>query len=208
MKNLVKVLGSAVLSGLLMFTGSLGWSDSVYFNPVIHNGKDAKYQFGNVYTCSNPAGTSVTTQAGLSATTPALTLHNVSTSTVVLEILDVGIDMTAAPAAAAGFMLALSTNVSAGSNVAAPTYGITQNVFTNTLSTGTAMCYRIVTLPGAPFAIRYLGGTTGAAAISGLQLLDPTGGKVMVAPGTAISIQSTSAAAIISHITYEEIPFP
>lgn len=185
-------------------------ADLDYFNPSgVHNGKDAKYQFGNVYTCSDPAGTPVTTQAGLSKTTPALVLHNVSTSTVVLGILDIGIDVTASPGAAAGFMLAVSSVVSAGpNNITAMTYGVQQNAFTGVVSTGTAMCYSISTLPYTPYAVRYLGGTTGASAIGGVRLVDPTQDRVLVSPGTAVSIQATSAAAIIAHITYEEIPFP
>src|SRR3990167_2117669 len=70
----------------------------------------AKYEHsvseGNVFTGANLLGTPVTTQAGLSATTPALTLYNPVGSGVNLVLLTVTVDITTSPAAAAGLMLA------------------------------------------------------------------------------------------------------
>lgn len=160
---------------------------------------------GNLFYCANPAGTSVTTQAGLSATAPALTLYNPVNSGKNLVILETSVLPTAAPAAAAGFMIAASS-ASANTQPTATTAGTLQNANLGVLNAGVGQCYRVATLGGAPIAVRYIGGTTGAAAIGGIQLIDNTDGKVVVAPGTAVSIQATSAAAIVAHFLYEEVP--
>lgn len=155
---------------------------------------------GSFY-CADLAGTSVTTQAGLSATTPALTIYNPST-TKNLVLLDVGLDMTASPAAAAGFMLAYSTGAPTSTTGAA----VTPALIGKSTTTALGQCYRIATLPNAPVAFRYLGGTTGAAAIGGVSLTDMTQGKVVIPPGYNVSIQATSAAVIIAHFLWMEQP--
>jgi hypothetical protein len=180
---------------------SLAWAG---FN--VTGGPDYSRDAGSSFTCSNLAGTSVTTQAGLSIATPALTLWNPVNSQKNLVLLDVGIDVTASPAAAAGFMLAY--NVTPSSGPAATTLAtVTTNLVgksTGTLSGATGQCYRVATLPATPLALRYLGGTTGASGIGGVVLTDQTNGKVVVPPGGLISLQSTSAAAIIAHFTWRE----
>lgn len=170
----------------------------------------AKYQEqvvrGNTFYCANPAGTSVTTQAGLSLTTPALVLYNPINSGKNLVLLEASVEPTAAPAAAAGFMIAVSSAGAAGGPTVT-TAGTIQNALLGAGSAvGVAQCYRVSTLTGAPVAVRYIGGTTGAAAIGGAVFNDPTDGKIIVSPGTSISIQATSAAAIIAHFLYEEVP--
>lgn len=165
--------------------------------------QEAVYR-GNVFIGANLGGTSVTTQAGLSATTPALTLYNPIGSGKLGVLLEVTVDITAAPAAAAGLMLAANAP-----NVAAPTVttaATQQNARLDSLAQPTLSAYRIATLPAAPLAIRFIGGTTGAAAIGGVQLIDHVDGAVIVGPGVALSIQATSAAAIIASFTWEEIP--
>lgn len=166
---------------------------------------------GNSFYCANLAGTAVTTQAGLSATTPALTLYNPANSGKNLVLTETGLDVTAAPAAAAGFMIAVSSAIalsggSANGAITLATVATVLNANTASQTQSSGQCYRVATLPFAPVAMRYIGGTTGAAAISGVVLTDPTDGKIVVGPGTAISIQSTSAAAIIAHFLWEEVP--
>lgn len=160
---------------------------------------------GNAYYCADLGGTSVTTQAGLSAVTPALALYNPINSGKNLVLIETGIDITAAPAAAAGFIIAVSSAGTAG-GPQVTTAGTMQNALLGSLNASVGQCYRVATLTGAPIAVRYIGGTTGAAAISGYSLIDNTDGKIIVSPGTAISIQTTSAAAIIAHFLFEEIP--
>jgi hypothetical protein len=160
------------------------------------------------YYCNDLAGTAVTTAAGLSPLNPALTLYNPYGSGKNLVLLDVGIDITAAPAAAAQFMLAYSTAAGAPTTTtpAQTTSAYINVTSTNPVTASTGLCYRAATIPSVPIAFRYLGGTTGAAAISGVVMTDLTQGKVVVPPGGTISIQSTSAAAIIAHLLWREDP--
>lgn len=159
---------------------------------------------GNLYIGSNLGGTPVTTQAGLSATTPALALYNPVGSGVNLSLLVVTIDITTSPAAAAGFMLAYNLK-----GAAAPTATTLANVTSSVLDNGklpTGQCYRISTLAAAPLALRFIGGTTGAAAIGGVPLIDKVDGEIIIPPGVCLSVQATSAAACLCSFTWEEIP--
>ncbi len=158
---------------------------------------------GNVYIGANLGGTPVTTQAGLSATTPALTLHNPVGSGVYLSLLTVTVDITTSPAAAAGLMLAYNLK-----SAAAPTATTLAQVTNALIDNGKlpiGQCYRISTLAAAPLAFRYIGGSTGANAISGIQLIDNIDGEVIILPGVVVSIQGTSAAAILASFSWEEI---
>lgn len=158
---------------------------------------------GEVYIGANLGGTPVTTQAGLSATTPALTLYNPVGSGVYLVLQTVTVDITTAPAAAAGFMLAFNAaNATAPSSTTAAT--VTNAIIGSTYSPA-GQCYRIATLAAAPLAFRFIGGTTGAAAIGGVQLIDHVDGEVVIPPGVAISVQATSAAACLCSFTWEEV---
>lgn len=156
-----------------------------------------------VYIGANPAGTAVTTQVGLSATTPALTLYNPANSGTLLVILTCTINFTASPAAAAGLILAINAP-----SAAAPTSTTTatiQNAYTSNSNSGIGQCYRIATLAAAPLAIRYIGGTVGASSTGTSQLIDNINGGIIIGPGVALSIQSTSTASIIASFTWEEV---
>lgn len=159
---------------------------------------------GNVYSGSNPAGTAVTTQAGLSATTPALTLYNPIGSQKLLVMWSCNVIITASPAAACGLMLAANSPAAAAPT--SVTAGVVQNALLHSTQTGVGLCYRVATLAAAPVAVRYMGGVTGASAIGGVVLQDFIDGQLVVGPGVALSIQATSAAAIIAQFIWEEIP--
>lgn len=159
---------------------------------------------GDVYIGANLGGTPVTTQAGLSATTPALTLYNPVGSGINLILISITIDITTSPAAAAGLMLAY--NLASAAAPTATTLANVTNALIGTSKLPTAQCYRIATLAAAPLAFRFIGGTTGAAAIGGFRIVDNIEGEIVVGPGVAISIQSTSAAAILASFTWEEEP--
>ena len=167
----------------------------------------AKYETSvleeNVFTGANLLGTPVTTQAGLSATTPALTLYNPVGSGVDLVLLTVTTDITTAPAAAAGLCLAYNLK-NATPPATTTAANVTSNIIGNTASPQ-GQCYRIATLAAAPLAFRFLGGTTGAAAISGVQLIDHIDGEYIIPEGVAISIQGSSAAAIVASFSWKEI---
>src|SRR3990167_7493306 len=145
---------------------------------------------GSVYIGANLGGTPVTTQAGLSATTPALTLYNPVGSGVNLILMSVTVDITTSPAAAAGLMLAY--NLASAAAPATTTLANVTNALIGTSKQPAGQCYRIATLATAPLACRFIGGTTGAAAISGVQLVDRVEGEIIIGPGVAVSIQSTS----------------
>lgn len=159
---------------------------------------------GNVYIGSNLGGTPVTTQAGLSATTPALALHNPVGSGVNLVLLEVTVDITTSPAGAAGFMIAYNLK-----GAAAPTAVTLANVTNGLLDNGKlpiGQCYRISTLAAAPLALRFIGGTTGASGIGAVQMIDKVNGGIVLPPGVVLSVQATSAAACLCSFTWEELP--
>lgn len=169
---------------------------------------------GNVWIGSNASGTPVTTQAGVSATTPALVLYNPINSPVNLVLWEFGCVFTAAPAAAAAVMLAYNMPSKTGAPLAPITTTLasitnamigwnTQAV--NLSNGGWGQCYAISTLSAAPVAFRYCFGTTGAAAISGMTGIDHIDGAVIVPPGVAISVQASSAAAVLCHFMWEEL---
>jgi hypothetical protein len=180
----------------------------VHADGWLNGGPDYSNQAPSEFYCADLAGTPVTTQAGLSATTPALTIYNPYNSGVNLTLLEVGTDVTSSPAAAAGFSLAYSTGAPPSSTTSATI--IPANFGGLLVSTSTTInqgkCYRIATLANAPVAFRYLGGTTGASAISGFVPTDPTWGKVVIPPGIAVSFQSTSAAAVVVDFLWREDP--
>src|SRR3990167_461164 len=167
----------------------------------------AKYEHsvseGNVFTGANLLGTPVTTQAGLSATTPALTLYNPVGSGVNLVLLTVTVDITTSPAAASGLCLAYNLkNATPPATTTAAT--VVSNIIGNTAAPQ-GQCYRIATLAAAPVAFRFLGGTTGALAISAVQLIDHIDGEIIIPEGVAISIQTSSATALVASVSWKEI---
>jgi hypothetical protein len=176
------------------------------------SGSGADYSQGanSEYYCAS-TGT-ITTQAGSSATTPAWSLTNPYGSGKNLVILDVGINVNASPAAAAQFFLAFSSAVIPSTTTISTNNGFVTSglIGSPVYSTGTAsgICLIYSTLGNAnkPTAFRYVGGTTGASAISGVVLTDQTQGKVVVPPGVTVSLQSTSAASITSHVLEREDP--
>jgi hypothetical protein len=159
---------------------------------------------GNCYYGANLLGTPVTTQAGLSATTPALTLYNPQGSNVNLVLYGVHIAVTSSPAGATAFCLAANANTAAApsSTTSATLYNALQPGGT---VQGKGQCYRIATLAAAPVAFRMLGCVTGASSISPVNLDFDLAGSVVLQPGCCVSIQATAAAAIVAHMFWEEV---
>lgn len=156
-----------------------------------------------VFTGSNALGTAVTTQAGLSATTPALTLYNPTASTVNLVLMSINIAFTAAPAAATTLALAWNVNTAAApSSTTAAT--VTSNLV-GTTSAPIGQCYRVATLAAAPVAFVYLGGILAASSTGLVKVERYFDGEFIITPGTAISVQTTTAAAVLCSLTWKEI---
>ena len=155
----------------------------------------AKYQElalgGNVFSIANQTG--VTTQAGLSATTPVLTLYNPAGSGVNGVLLYAGCTNLVAFPAAAAIWLAANTNV-----VAAAVTGTATTAHRNMFLGGAAPTLQpllAATLPAAPVAIASLGvGLTGAiTTIPQIQTLERWfDGSIIIPPGTAISFQTST----------------
>jgi hypothetical protein len=159
---------------------------------------------GGVFIGADLAGTPVTTQAGLSATTPALSLHNPITSTVNVFLLAVGISVAAAPAAASQFIIA--RNLAAAAAPTLTTLADVTPALCGALTAPVAQCARVATLAAAPLGMLNLGGTTGAAAISGVALWFDLGGIVGAAPGVCLSFQTIGAASVCVTFIWAELP--
>lgn len=165
---------------------------------------------GKAFIVANQAG--VTSQAGLSATTPVLTLYNPAGSGVTGKLWYAAAHFEVAFAAAASVWLAAGTNT-----VAAAVTGTLTTAHRNLKLGGTnAQGNKVVpllaaTLPAAPVAIDLLGvGLTGA--ITTVPALPPMSkwyaGMVRIEPGCNISIQTSTASGassmLCSYIWTEE----
>jgi hypothetical protein len=163
---------------------------------------------GNVFAVANQTG--FTSQAGLSATTPGLTLFNPKGSGVNGVLLYAGVIQTVAFAAASTIMLAANVNIAAADVTG--TEATPRNTLLGNNKKSAIQAYTAATLPAAPVAIAHLGsGLTGAittvpaqAAIG--RLFD---GAIILAPGSAISIQTSTASGasgLFAEYVFEEVP--
>ena len=163
---------------------------------------------GNVYGVANQAG--VTSQAGLSATTPVLTLYNPAGSGKNLVVWYAGAVFTVAFATAGAIFVAVGTDTVA----AAVTGTLTtahRNLKLGLTSSPTARTFLAATLPAAPVAVALLGvGLTGAITVT---LADrPIGrwfdGSLILIPGTNMSLQTgvaSGASGMFCEYIFEEI---
>lgn len=177
---------------------------------LAHDDLAAAVERGRCFIVANQVG--VTSQAGLSATTPVLTLYNPLGSGVRGRLWMAKAQFEVAFAAAASVWLAAGTNT-----VAAAVTGTLTTAHRNLKLAGTnAQGNKIVpllaaTLPAAPVAIDLLGvGLTGAITTAPTQLamVQWYYGAVLMEPGTNLSIQTSTAsgasATLCSYI-WEEI---
>lgn len=152
---------------------------------------------GRVFVVANQSG--VTSQAGLSATTPVLTLYNPPGSGVTGRLWYACADMLVANAAAATVLLAAGTNTVAANTTGTLTTAHRCGKFGGI--TPASQGNRIVallaaTLPAAPVAIDVLGaGLTGAiTTVPSIPALSKCYyGALLIQPGTNISIQTSTA---------------
>ncbi len=167
--------------------------DAAYFNaPVCARFQEAVLQ-GNCFGAANQTG--VTTQAGLSATEPVLTLFNPAGSGKYGVLWYAGATFEVAFAAGAAVFLAVNTNVVAAA-VTGTALAQARNLLLGSSRTPTLQALTAATLPAAPVAIAQLGvGLTGEiTTVPTGQMLDQWfDGSVILLPGTAISIQTRTA---------------
>lgn len=161
-----------------------GWATSDAFREAVESGR--------CFAVCNQAG--VTSQAGLSATTPVLTLYNPAGSGKNGILHFAGATFAVAFAAASGVLVAVGSNV----NAAAVTGTLTTAHRNLKLGGGepTLRPMLAATLPAAPVGICLLGmGLTGA--ITTVPHVQTMGrwfdGGIVITPGTNLSIQTTTA---------------
>ena len=154
---------------------------------------------GNVFLAANQTG--VTTQAGLSATTPALTLFNPKGNGKNLVLLFAGCVETVANAAASIVWLGININTAAAAVTGtAVTNSSAAAIVTSALlgnnSLPSASVFTAATLPAAPVAVATLG-TMYTGAITTIPYQATLGrwfdGSIIVTPGAAVSFQTSTA---------------
>lgn len=163
---------------------------------------------GNSYTCANLGGTAVTTQAGLSLTTPALMLYNPVGSGINMVVNTWTVNVTTGVAVPVQFMLAITSNT-----IVAPTLTTAATITKNVIGQAgnpNGGCYRVSTLPVAPVAVRYIGTVSGLASVVGTSanqvlLKDDIGGELVLAPGASLSLQTSAAASVVASASWEEV---
>lgn len=171
-----------------------------YFQEAVRN--------GSVFAVANQSG--VTSQAGLSATTPVLTLANPVGSGVNCVLWYASATFSVAFAAAAAVFTAVGTNLAA-----AAVTGTLTTAHRNLLLGGGQPAVTpllAATLPAAPVAIDILGmGLTGAiTTIPQLQCLERWyNGAIILQPGANLSIQTSTASGasgMFCSYIWEEVP--
>lgn len=181
--------GSLVLGG-----------DGGYFQEAVRN--------GHVFSVCNQAG--VTSQAGLSATTPVLTLANPVGSGINCVIWYAGATFTVAFATAGAVFAAVGTNLAA-----AAVTGTQTTAHRNMLLGGgqpSVVPLLAATLPAAPVAVSLLGaGLTGAITTTPtLQTLERWfNGAIILQPGSNFSLQTgvaSGASGMFCEYIWEEVP--
>ena len=163
---------------------------------------------GNTYAVANQTG--VTSQAGLSATTPVLTLYNPSDSGVNLAVWFTGCVMEVANAAAASIFVAAGTDTAAAAVTGTATTAH-RNLLLGASNNPRAKAFLAATLPAAPVAVGLIGvGLTGA--ITTVPGLPEYGrwfnGALVLKPNTNLSIQTSTASGasgLLCEYIWEEI---
>lgn len=148
---------------------------------------------GRCFCVASQAG--VTSQAGLSATTPVLTLYNPAGSGTNLILWHAAAQFEVAFVAAASVWLAAGTNTVAAA-VTGTLTAAHRNLKLGLSQSPVARTFTVATLPAAPVAIDLLGvGLTGA--ITTAAALAPLAkwynGSVILTPGTNLTIQTSTA---------------
>jgi hypothetical protein len=163
---------------------------------------------GRVFAVCNQAG--VTSQAGLSATTPVLTLANPSGSGVNLVLWYAGAVCIVSAATAGAIFLAVGSNLTA----AAVTGTLTTAHRNLKLGGGqpTVVPLLAATLPAAPVGVSILGALL-TGAITTITHQEPQArwfnGSIIVPPGANVSIQTgvaSGASGLLCEFIWEEVP--
>ncbi len=160
---------------------------------------------GNVYMVANQ--TTVTTQAGLSVTTPALTIANRVTSKKVVKIWYAGCASLVSATAAAEVWAALGGYDATAVTETTPATIRNAKTGDNGDAPGIATL-AVATLPTAPVAVAQLGAQSSAAitvAITGFAVGRWFNGSLWVPPGFNFSIQTSTASTLFCDYIFEVV---
>ena len=161
---------------------------------------------GFVYLACNQ--TTVTTQAGLSATTPALTIANRNGSKKIVKIWYAGAGGLVAAAAGAIYWACLGGY--SATAVTETTAATVRNSKTGDAGAPNGVAVlAVATLPAAPVAIAVLGGRGGAAAITTAPWFAPQArwfdGALWIREGYNFTIQTSTADTIFCDYIFEVV---
>ena len=165
---------------------------------------------GKLFTIANQAG--VTSQAGLSATTPVLTLYNPAGSGINAALVYAGATFNVAFATASAIYLAANTTLTAAAVTGTNCTGMRNCKLGGAAPALTPLL--AATLPAAPVAIDLLGvGLTGAiTTVPYLQTVEKWyNGLIILQPGSAVTIQTgvaSGASGMWCSFIWEEITIP
>lgn len=195
MKKIIVLLASLSLAPAVSWGWSFGSGGSV----------DYSRDIGSSFYCTS-TGT-VATQAGVSLSSPTISLYNPTNSGKYLTVLEISPVFIVSPAAAASFELAFNVAPSSGPRAGATGSALSLpamiGVSTTTL-TAKGQCVLQGILPATPTVFRLLSHTTGASAIGGVNAADQTQGKIVIPPGGTLSLHTTSAAQAQASILWRE----
>lgn len=180
-------------------SGELGTSD-------VHARYQEAVSKGNVF---NSANTAVQALSVNSATATGLVLSNPLGSGKNIVLLEVCISAASLPAGQSSFVLTANNNPAAAAVV--HTTPITPKNALLGGATGVGLTDSAATLPAAPTVVRAIGGgpaaTIAASTSWPAMIKDEVAGAIILAPGTAISLQAlTTAISAVASFTWEEVP--
>lgn len=191
-------------------TGAQVQAEADSLNQTLVAPGDAPYaaavERGNVFMCAAQA--TVTTQAGLSATTPAMTVANRPSSGKVVKLWYAGVSSLVSPTAAAACWLAYGVVSATAVTETTPTVTcINAKTGIVALPTGVGVAV-VATLPAAPLGVAILG----SQASSAVTLTEKNfyasrwfGGALYVPAGANISVQTSTATTIFTEFIFEVV---
>lgn len=163
---------------------------------------------GNVFLAANQSG--VTSQAGLSATTPVLSLYNPKGNNKNAVLLWAGAANIIAVATTQVVWVAANFNIAAAATTG--TVAIISNALIGNSNQPSISAFTAATLPAAPIAVAMLG-TVGTVAVTSWAQVPSFGryfdGSIVLAPGASLSIQTSAASGtsgLLCEFAWEEVP--
>lgn len=159
-----------------------------------------------VFFASTQAG--VATSTALSTTQTGFTLTNPAGSGVNIELLQIRVAFTTAPAGIASVVLAANVTPTAAA-VTQTTPLTVRSAKLGNPAGATGLAASAVTLPAAPVVVRALGGPVATGSVSQPQIVDDVDGALVLIPGTAVSINSltTAISGIFTMVWRETLAF-